>query len=157
MNDTSKNSPNIELTDGIVQKTADDTISRQAAIDAILDLADFVSVIELFEYVEDHNQQDSRLGGIIDAIDAVLLLPSAQSEPRWIPCSERLPEEKQDVLLLMPQNMVVGFWEDVLCDGGRTWYANSGNGYFTDMDVLNGYDDPIAWMPLPEPYQEVKE
>ena len=76
-----------------------------------------------------------------------------QPEQKWIPCSERLPEEKQDVLLLMPHNMVVGFWEDVLNDGGRTWYANSGDGYFTDMDVLNGYDDPIAWMPLPEPYQ----
>ncbi len=59
----------------------DDTISRQDAIDAILDLSDFVSVIELFEYVEDHDLQDSRSGGIIDAIDAVLLLPSAQPEP----------------------------------------------------------------------------
>ena len=78
--------------------------------------------------------------------------PTIEPEPRWIPCSERLPKEKQDVLLLMPQNMVVGFWEDVLSDGGRTWYANSGNGYFTDMDVLYGYDDPIAWMPLPKPY-----
>ena len=75
--------------------------------------------------------------------------PTIEPEPRWIPCSERLPEEKQDVLLLMPLNMVVGFWEDVLSDGGRTWYANSGNGYFTDMDVLYGYDDPIAWMELP--------
>ena len=58
-----------------------DLISRQAAIDALLDLSDFASVIELFEYVEDHDQQDKRLGGIIDAIDAVLLLPSAQPEP----------------------------------------------------------------------------
>jgi hypothetical protein len=57
-----------------------DTIYRQDAIDAILDLSDFVGVIELFEYVEDHDQQDKRLGGIIDAIDAVLLLPSAQPE-----------------------------------------------------------------------------
>ena len=76
-------------------------------------------------------------------------LPSVQPGPRWISCEEMLPEEKQDVLLLMPHNMVVGFWEDVLNDGGRTWYANSGDGYFTDMDVLNGYDDPIAWAPLP--------
>jgi len=30
MSDTSKNSPNIELTDGIVQKTADDTICFMA-------------------------------------------------------------------------------------------------------------------------------
>lgn len=64
-----------------------DYISRHVAIDSILDLSDFASVIELFEYVEDHDLQDSRLGGFIDAIDAVLLLPSVQSEQetgRWI-------------------------------------------------------------------------
>ena len=60
----------------------DDTISRQDAIDAILDLSDFASVIELFEYVEDHDLQGSRSGGIIDAIDAVLLLSSAQPEQK---------------------------------------------------------------------------
>lgn len=81
-------------------------------------------------------------------------VPSAQPKSPWILCSERLPEENQDVLLMMPHNMVVGFWEDSLCYSGRTWYANSGDGYFTDMDVLIGYDDPIAWMPLPEPYTE---
>ena len=72
---------------------SNDTIYRQDAIDAILDLSDFGSVIELFEYVEDHDLQGSRSGGIIDAIDAVLLLPSVQPERntgRWINdnCSE---------------------------------------------------------------------
>ena len=90
-------------------------------------------------------------GSCVEALDMAI---NALEQTTWIPCSERLPEEKQDVLLLMPHNMVVGFWEDVLSDGGRTWYANSGDGYFTDMDVLNGYDDPIAWMPLPDPWKE---
>lgn len=57
-----------------------DLISRQDAIDAILDLTDFASVIELFEYVEDHDLQDKRSGGIIDAIDAVIAVPSIQPE-----------------------------------------------------------------------------
>lgn len=68
-----------------------DLISRQAAIDAILDLTDFVSVINLFEYVEEHDLQDKRSGGIIDAIDAVLLLPSAQPERKtghWLKVGE---------------------------------------------------------------------
>ena len=88
-----------------------------------------------------------------EAIDMAI---SALAEPHWILCSERLPEEKQDVLLLMPQNMVVGFWEDVLSDGDKVWYANSGNGYFTDMCFIDEYDAPIAWMPLPT-YEEVKK
>ena len=59
----------------------DDLISRQAAIEAILDLTDFASVIELFEHVEEHDLQDNRLGGIIDTIGAVLSLPCTQPEP----------------------------------------------------------------------------
>ena len=63
-----------------------DLIERHTAIDAILDLTDFASVIELFEYVEEHDLQDKRSGGIIDAIDAVLLLPSVQ--PEVLACGE---------------------------------------------------------------------
>ena len=64
----------------------------------------------------------------------------------WIPCSEKMPEERRDVLLQMPHNMIVGFWENVL--GDVTW-----NAYFTDIEFREGYNNPIAWMPLPEPYK----
>lgn len=131
------------MTNERTETHACDSISRQAAIDA------FSNNGSLFVYGAD----------VCKAIvSRIKQLPAAEPEPRWISCEEMLPEEKQDVLLLMPHNMVVGFWEDVLNDGGRTWYANSGDGYFTDMDVLNGYDDPIAWAPLPlAPYREEVE
>lgn len=75
----------------------------------------------------------------------------------WIPVSEALPEEKQDVLLAFKHNMVVGFWEDILNDGGQAWYANSGNGWFTGTEAVDDDGFPLAWMPLPEPYAERKE
>lgn len=70
----------------LIVETTDDLISKQAAIDAILDLTGFASVISLFEDVEEHDLQDKRSGGIIDAIDAVMLLPSAQ--PKIIRCKD---------------------------------------------------------------------
>lgn len=79
-------------------------------------------------------------------------LPSTEAE--WIPCSERLPEEKKDVLIAFKHNMAVGFWEDILDNGKPVWYANSGDGWMTDTESVDNDGIPIAWMPLPKPYRE---
>lgn len=79
------------------------------------------------------------------------------AEPQWIPVSERLPEEKQDVLLAFKHNMVVGFWEDILDNGEPAWYANSGDGWMTGTESVDSDGIPIAWMPLPEPWRGEKD
>lgn len=91
--------------------SATDTISRQMAIDAVSDC------------------------GI--CIQRIVDLPSAQPEQRWIPCSERLPEN--------------GYW---------LWSAKGGevqkdfywDGHWENAEKY-GYE-VVAWMPLPEPYKE---
>ena len=131
----------------------DDLISRQAAIEAILDLTDFGSVITLFEHVEEHDLQDNRLGGIIDAIDAVLLLPSTQPEvlacgegelntQGWIPCEERLPEESMWCL-------VTTVFGHIKMEYYRKAKPRQGGSYWR-----GSCKHPLAWMPLPEPYTE---
>ena len=88
-------------------------------------------------------------------------LPSAQPEQRWIPCSERLPEIKQHVLLSCYGRVIYG--RMISKDG------NSGYPVFEICDSV-GEKRPIvlettvhsefttsriiAWLPLPEPYRE---
>lgn len=62
-----------------------DLIDRQAAIDAIENAFDRETILNRFVRKI--------------AISVVRLLPSAQLEQRWIPCSERLPEDRVDVLV----------------------------------------------------------
>ena len=103
----------------------DDVISRQAAIDA---LAKFVP------YAICDESTESYTNGLTDAYNLILQLPSAQPEQRWIPCGERLPEERGFYLTTTKDKAVY-------CD-----YWNEDNFDRTEM--------VIAWMPLPEPYKE---
>lgn len=81
------------------------------------------------------------------------VLREAQPEQHWIPVTERLPEEKKDVLIAFKHNMAVGFWEDILDNGEPVWYANSGDGWMTDTANVDSDGIPIAWMPLPDPWR----
>jgi hypothetical protein len=69
---------------------------------------------------------------------------------RWIPVSERLPEENTDVLLQFSnKTMVVGFcYTDDYVKELR-WQSNDDANSCTDI-----WDKPIAWQPLPTPYKE---
>lgn len=55
-----------------------DLISRQAAIDALVGLTDHKSVRELYEHVQENYLDGLWIGGISDAIDAIIALPSAE-------------------------------------------------------------------------------
>ena len=84
-------------------------------------------------------------GGYLVPANIIRELPPAQPEritSRWIPCGERTPENDNDVLVQMNDgSMMVDY------------RAASSNGWFwAELD-----DEPVAWMPLPEPYKGVTE
>lgn len=67
---------------------------------------------------------------------------------KWIPCNERLPEDKQEVLcFVMGEFCQVG----TFCkyDNGSVWVLD--NGYRIKEGLVT------HWMPLPEPPAEVRE
>ena len=90
-------------------------------------------------------------------------LPSAQPEPRWIPCSERLPEER-DWYLGIFKEPDTGWINPIpfICDYllGTKTKATTKEGWIlkghTDREEYIDYYfnlECVAWMPLPEPYK----
>lgn len=69
----------------------------------------------------------------------------------WIPCIEKLPKEKEDVLISTYRSevVIVNMQKDL---GGNIYFEESFDGVFTWELV-----DVIAWQPLPKPYEEEKD
>ena len=94
-------------------------------------------------------------------IVAVQLAFESQSKPHWIPCSERLPKEKDAGILkkLGTSKRSEYVLATVEVKGERmTVTACTYDGKW-DWNMKYAFPDYkiIAWMPLPEPYKGVTE
>ena len=73
--------------------------------------------------------------------------------PHWIPCSERLPEDNTVCLVTVDQYYIPSYVNQVdvmIYDSGKWLFYN-----VDDIDTDKTCLIPIiAWMPLPEPYNE---
>lgn len=110
-----------------------DLIDRQAAIKAL----------EETKQPDPFNRYEYQNIGIDWSIDAIMALPSAQ--PVWIPLAVKYPETNEDVLLQFPSNQGVGFYEN------GSWGINTGDGIYSAIG--DGEEMPMAWMPLPKPWE----
>ena len=131
-------------------------------------LIDADALIEQWE--ADAEQMDKPLAKMFAnaAINDVNRARTIEPEPQWIPCSERLPEDDGDYLILCRTLSkykpyvydVASFANDLyqidkydFCDmkGQKGWFYNDSVYGFCE------YYGVYAWMPLPEPYQEEGE
>ena len=135
-----------------------DLISRQDTIDRIN------------EYIEEYSEIDSdgnhseKWCAMQEAKMTIENMPSVQPEQRWIPCSERLPEER-DWYLGIFKEPDTGWINPIpfICDYllGTKTKATTKEGWIlkghTDREEYIDYYfnlECVAWMPLPEPYRE---
>lgn len=128
-----------------------DSIERQDAIDAHCEICG------------DRGRCNS---DICPDMEVFQLLPSAQPEQRWIPCSEGLPEVHETgnsfsgVFMQSYPVLVYGVPEgEEECGFHVVTYCDDLNGYTywsTELDAVT-IDGVRAWMPLPEPYAERRE
>ena len=117
----------------------DDTISRQMAINAIWNGINMdIYTKEVKEILQE--------------------LPSAQPEPKWIPCGEMLPGESGRYLVTRGLNACGSLWNRIYIANYSDlmgikskkiwWQGNVGKSDFEQLD------DVLAWMPLPKSYKE---
>ena len=71
-------------------------------------------------------------------------LAEFRKQNQWIPVSERLPENGEEVLITNGKYVTID---------ERYFLENTEDGEAYTWDI-NGWDDVVAWMPLPEPYKE---
>lgn len=118
-----------------MQQPSEDCISRA-------EVQKFVSYIQSIK--DSHNEQDTPInyGTICDIVIRgwkLMELPSVTPVQKWIPVSERLPEN-EGLYLVSVEN-------DHLRHYSKTAWFTVHKNWFSRQDV-------IAWQPLPESYKE---
>ena len=121
-----------------------------------------------FELIEKYKQKLIEATNITDALDEMTVIDNIlfrfwqmgwldrleQSESCWIPVSEQLPHDEDNVLVTryftlpyLGESKVYWYVEQAeYCDG--RWYPA-----VDDEDKVGIHSGPIAWMPLPQPYK----
>ena len=107
-------------------------------------LSDAIRLISAKPEVTEEEVKEYCRKRCLSIVDSALLKKYASEgpEPRWIPCSERLPKEGQDILAYK-----------VFGDDERIIPANYGNGCWFDCHMNCSVGHVVAWMPLPKPYE----
>lgn len=89
---------------------------------------------------------------IADIKKSIMDLPTIETVPQWIPCSERLPEENGTYLVYAPDYRGGS-------SGGKEWHDGIMFAKFKagKWSIEHGYysrpNCVMAWMPLPKPYE----
>lgn len=127
-----------------------DLISRQAAIKYLMTNMNWHDE-DGYESDDDYKREC-----ITELINGV---PSAQPEPRWIPCSERLPEEDGLYLVTSREKATAEEFGFDLDDVEVRKMRFNEDGWRIPKHIpewINGvvHTTVLAWMPLPEPYKE---
>lgn len=94
-----------------------------------------------------HFNEEQNTQRIYDAVD--MGIKALEQQPRWIPVSERLPEDEQEILFSTKTGRV---------HSGKYHDDDSANQWYSHRDKCRAWNNVVnAWMPLPEPYKTESE
>ena len=130
----------------------EDTIYRQAAIDAIDEKSDEIYKTKQKGATYPH---DDFFQGMAYAENIIKQLPPAQSDQRWIPCSEMEPKKSGHYLCIHGGTGIVSPDYYTTQEQVEELFADSEDEYL-DLEKYIGWTSKnvIAWMPRPEPYEK---
>lgn len=140
-----------------VQTERTEHIPETKAVRSKRDCVDLSELVSATFYDQEHEEWTQQIVTIADVLDSVCdeytILPSVQPEPRWIPVTERLPENDNEVLITIWDaeddyvEVYKGFYQ------GHEWWTQWCHGCSKIKDEPCGENIVIAWVPLPEPYR----
>lgn len=123
------------------------------------------AVARIKDHIEIHRYHERNAVKIFEALD-MAIKALEQPEQQWIPCSERLPMDR-DWYLGIFKEPDTGWVNPIpyVCDyASAITTATTYEGWIlhhcTDQDMPCEYYKElqcVAWMPLPEPYKEGRE
>lgn len=92
-------------------------------------------------------------GYALSKAEAEVIVKALEQEPKWIPVSEGLPEDHENVLIFLSSNQItIGLY-----NSHKLPFMDKSIGWGADAPHNWSSDDVIAWMPVPEPYKANEE
>lgn len=86
-----------------------------------------------------------------ETVDAIGMGIHALKETQWIPCSEKMPEDENYILVSFENSTMPDIARYEENDEGGTFYPGDDEKSYSSYGLIVN-----AWMPLPEPYREGK-
>ena len=153
------------------QEPCDDAISREELLKAIetwdkFGVDDTNSLFRLDNLSLPHYVPYIHYDDVIKCIKG---MPSVtQKSVKWIPVSERLPDNTDPVIITWVNHDPESYYADIkdkpftatghYCNGRWWWYSVTSQDYLDeyghwDIAAMDDAIEVIAWMPLPKPYE----
>lgn len=121
------------------------------------------------DYYEEQNEESKLLKEAADTIQLLSeKLRASQMEHKWIPVSERLPDNTDPVNITWVNHDPEPYYAEIkdkpftatghYCNGRWWWYSVTCQDYLDeyghwDIDAMDDAIEVIAWMPLPLPWK----
>ena len=126
-----------------MKKVFEKIIEKQEELFQDLNVIEVLSHVDFDSTIQ--NSLDNFLKAITNEAIEIVKQEAEQYNNGWIPCSEKLPELRKDVLVTVKYTGFMGmhgYWI-------KTGHMEAENDWWGDC----AGGEVIAWQPLPEPYQ----